>query len=246
MNSDFAARQSTGTVALVTADSIPSREGMRLLRPSDRVRPLLETELEAMTRLLAEAFMADPLYHALAPSPEVRGPWLRWVMGMFLRLSHRWGGASCLEPAPAAGVICSIPPGHCPPSLMDYARAAPGFPPLGNGMSTFIRRGAAVAKLLDDAHFTGAHYYILAVGVAPGEQGKGVGGALLRSALRLADERGLPCYLETASPRNVALYESLGFRVQRAFAPRELPQVWTMLRGATREPLELTDGNAVQ
>jgi ubiquinone/menaquinone biosynthesis C-methylase UbiE/ribosomal protein S18 acetylase RimI-like enzyme len=229
-----------------TADSIPSSDRMRLLRQTDPIRPVLATELAAMTALLAEAFMADPLYQALAPSPEMRGRWLRWVMGMFLRLSHRLGGALCLESAPAAGVICLIPPGHCPPSLTDYARAVPGFPPLGSGMSAFIRRGGAVANLLDGAHFTGVHYYILAVGVAPSEQGKGMGGVLLRSALRLADERGVPCYLETASPRNVALYERLGFRVQRAFAPKELPPLWTMLRAATPELPESADGKAAQ
>lgn len=196
-----------------------------------------------MTCVLTEAFMADPLYLALAPSPRARERWLRWVMGLSLRVSHRFGGAFCLDSAPAAGSICMVPPDHCPLSLVDYVRAAPGMPPIGSGVSPWIWPGLGMKQLLHDAHFTGAHCYVLAVGVAPSEQGKGVGGVLLRSALRTAAERGVPCYLETASPKNVALYEHLGFRVQRVLAPKGLPLLWTMLcpvtdaRPAAREPL---------
>ena len=96
-------------------------------------------------------------------------------------------------------------------------------------MSAFIGGGVTVLRLLEDAHFTGPHSYVVAVGVAPSEQGKGVGGALLRSALRAAAAQGVPCYLETASPKGVAIYEHLGFRVQHAFAPQGLPPFWTML-----------------
>ncbi len=199
-----------------------------------------------MTGLLAEAFMADPLYQALAPSPRVRERWLCWVMGMFLRLSHRSAGAFCLNAAPSAGVICLVPPEKCPPSLTEYARAAPGFPPIGSGASVFMRRGASVARLLEGAHFAGAHFYILAVGVAPSEQGKGVGAALLRSALRLAAEQGVPCYLETASPKNVVLYQHLGFQVRHAFAPKELPPLWTMLCPAEPEPSKPGESEAAR
>lgn len=220
---------SAESVSLATASSSPRAGPLYHPRDAMETRPLLATELVPMTRVLAEAFMADPLYQALAPRPQVRERWLRWVMGMFLRLSHRSGGALCLESAPAAGVICLIPPAHCPPSLTDYARAVPGAPPIGSGVGAFVWRGLRAAQLLDDAHFTGAHCYILAIGVAQSEQGKGLGGALLRSALRVAAEQNVPCYLETASPKNVSLYERFGFRVQHAFEPKELPPLWTML-----------------
>lgn len=194
------------------------------------IRRVADDELAGMTRVLAEAFMGDPLYEALAPSPQIRVRWLRWVMGMFLRVSHRSGGALCLARAPAAGVLCLLPPERCHLSFVDYLRAAPGLPPLGSGASGFVRRGALAAELLRRAHLGGAHCYLLAVGVAPAVQGQGIGGALLRSALRIADTRGVACYLETASPRNVGLYEHLGFRVQRTLQPDALPPLWTMLR----------------
>lgn len=198
------------------------------------MRPLLATELAAMTGVLTEAFMADPLYRALAPSPRARQRWLRWVMELSLRVSHRFGGALCLAHAPAAGCICLVPPGHNPLSLLEYLRAAPGMPPIGSGVRAWIWPGIGMKQLLHATHYPGPHYYVLAVGVAPAEQGKGVGGTLLRSALRLAAERGVPSYLETASPRNVELYRHLGFRVHRELAPRRLPPIWTMLCPAAR------------
>lgn len=194
------------------------------------IRPAHAGELAGLTRALTDAFMGDPLYEALAPSPQARERWLRWVMGMFLRVSHRFGGALCLSRAPDAGAICVIPPEPGQPSLLDYLRAAPGLPPGGSGALTFLRRGALAADVLRRAHVGGAHYYLLAIGVVPAEQGRGVGGALARAALQLAEARGMPCYLETASPRNVAYWEHLGFAVQRALRPPGLPPLWTMLR----------------
>lgn len=205
--------------------------------PVTITRPLLGTEIAAMTRVLADAFMDDPLYRCLAPSAPARERWLRWVMGVFLRVSHRSGSALCLEPSPAAGVICLVPPERNPLALGDFVRAVPGPPPLGAGLAAFVRRGAGAARLLREAHLAGAHYYVLALGVAPGKQGNGVGGALVRAALHLAGARAVPCYLETASATNVAIYEHLGFRVHRTFKVPDLPPLWTMQREAARLPV---------
>jgi ribosomal protein S18 acetylase RimI-like enzyme len=226
--------------------SAPRQEPPAAPEGSPATRRLLPVELEVMTGVLADAFMTDPLYLCLAPSPRAREHWLRWMMGLFLRVSDRFGCAFCLERAPNAGVVCLIPPDPGVPSLWDYLRAAPGMPPVGRAGAVFVRRGLPVLKLLNDAHFTGPHYYLLAVAVAPREQGKGVGGALLRSALGMAAVRGVPCYLETASPTNVLLYESLGFRVQQAFAPKDLPPLWTMLCPATPERPERGDARVAR
>jgi ribosomal protein S18 acetylase RimI-like enzyme len=57
-----------------------------------------------------------------------------------------------------------------------------------------------------------AHWYVMVVGVEPAAQGSGVGRALLQPIMDRAQAAGLPCYLETAQPNNVAFYEHLGFR----------------------------------
>jgi GNAT superfamily N-acetyltransferase len=206
------------------AQALPARAG-----DPPALRPLAAAELTGMSHVLAEAFMADPLYQALAPNPRARARWLRWVMALSLRASHQLGGALCLEDAPGAGAVCLIPSDQGKRSSLDYLRAVPGLPPLGSGVLRWIGRGLGMKHLLLKAHHRGPHVHLLAVGVAPNRQGRGAGGALLRGALRMAAERGLPCYLETASPRNVQLYQHLGFRVERVLTPRGLPPIWTML-----------------
>ena len=58
-----------------------------------------------------------------------------------------------------------------------------------------------------------AHWYVFVLGVSPEAQGTGLGRALLEPVIDRARAEGLPCYLETAQPKNVGFYQHLGFRV---------------------------------
>ena len=76
-----------------------------------------------------------------------------------------------------------------------------------------------------------AHWYVMVVGVAPEEQGKGIGRALLQPFIKRADTAGEPCYLETAQPENVGFYERLGFRrVVDMVEPQTGLRLWTFRR----------------
>jgi ribosomal protein S18 acetylase RimI-like enzyme len=57
------------------------------------------------------------------------------------------------------------------------------------------------------------HYYLFAIGVRPDERGKGVGTSLIRHLRERATAQRLPIYLETQSPKNMLLYQKLGFTV---------------------------------
>lgn len=60
---------------------------------------------------------------------------------------------------------------------------------------------------------TEPHWYILAVGVEPGSQSLGKGGALLKQILQTADADNVPTYLEIFEEQLIALYEPMGFSV---------------------------------
>jgi GNAT superfamily N-acetyltransferase len=78
-----------------------------------------------------------------------------------------------------------------------------------------------------------AAWYLSIVGVAPGAQGQGAGGRLIRATLAEADQVGAPSFLETFSQRNVNLYERLGFSVVASYEePITKSQYWIMQRGA--------------
>ena len=81
------------------------------------------------------------------------------------------------------------------------------------------------------------HWYVLVVGVEHTAQGQCFGRALLAPILQQADRDRLPCYLETAQPRNVGFYQHLGFRVVRdVAAPDSGLRMWTFRRDTPETP----------
>lgn len=62
-------------------------------------------------------------------------------------------------------------------------------------------------------HPAEAHFYLEYLGVLPEWQGHGFGSALLRRITAMADLAGQGCYLETATPKNLPLYERFGFKI---------------------------------
>ncbi|HEY0596349.1 GNAT family N-acetyltransferase, partial [Sphingopyxis sp.] len=84
-----------------------------------------------------------------------------------------------------------------------------------------------------DAHRPGGRFwYLHYVGVRPGHQGKGHGGRIIRAQTAIADAEALPCWLETATPENVPLYERLGFVTHVEWDVSGGPHFWGMIRPA--------------
>lgn len=80
-------------------------------------------------------------------------------------------------------------------------------------------------------HAPTPHYYLAALGVEPEQQGGGIGTALLKPVLNTCDERRIIAYLETATGRNVLLYERNGFAVvEELTLPGTDVHGWLMLR----------------
>jgi ribosomal protein S18 acetylase RimI-like enzyme len=73
--------------------------------------------------------------------------------------------------------------------------------------------------------------YLMIIGVASENQGRGLGGKLLRALIEKSEQAKVPLYLETATERNVRMYQRLGFRsLNKATLPIiNLPQ-WEMVR----------------
>jgi len=58
-----------------------------------------------------------------------------------------------------------------------------------------------------------AHWHVGPVGVEPGFQGRGIGGAVMRDVCAWLDEGAHVAWLETDKQRNVRFYSALGFEV---------------------------------
>lgn len=178
-----------------------------------------------MSSMLARAFADDPAMTHIFPDPAQRAKRLPRLFALLfdadansgMRLGTRGGEAATLWRAP----------GHLRTGRLAMLRQA--IPMLAT-FGTALGRALAVSDAIE-AHFPEEPcWYLHIAGCDPAWQGRGFGGAAIRSGLARGAGR-LPCYLETATERNLGLYSSLGFRVTGEYrVEKGGPLFWSMLR----------------
>jgi ribosomal protein S18 acetylase RimI-like enzyme len=182
-----------------------------------------------VTEILVRAFNNCPTWGWAFPDAEARADQHRALWGLFVEGAMRfpwvWLGAG--------GVTTSvwIPPGETEMSTEQLDRLEPMLRQLlGAGASRVL----ATLDAFDAAHpHDEPHFYLSLLGTDPAHYGHGYGLALLAENLRIVDAQGMPAYLESSNPANVALYERYGFRRLGAFdLPGGGPTVPTMWRPA--------------
>ncbi len=184
-----------------------------------------------ISHLLAAAFSRDPIFNWLTRlngRAAALNRFFHWVMReRAIPLGETWmttdGYAAAAWIAPHAEAK--------PENLREELRLLSVLLSL-TGVSRFAR-GAAMAKAMEHAHPPEPYFYLAFVGVAPRFQGTGLGTALLEHTLARVDAARMPAFLENSNPRNVKLYESLGFRVTSEITARkDAPPLFAMLRPA--------------
>lgn len=131
-----------------------------------------------------------------------------------------------------------LPPGAMPRGLRRDLRI---YRAVAASVVVGRHRRAAVALLneVDRRHPHEEHWYLVLLGVDPAWQRRGLGGRLLGPVLARCDEQGLPAYLETQKPENVAFYGRHGFTVRDEIHLPGAPPVWLLWRepGSGPEPI---------
>lgn len=196
------------------------------------VRAARADDVRAAAVVAARALHHDPLFVRLAPDPlhRARGQSLFWHGS--LRGTVPAGGTSvAVGEDGVCGVASWVPPGRYPlPASAQALQSAaalralirtPRAIPLG------LRALAAVERV----HPKEEHWYLALLSVDPKLQRSGVGTSLVEPALERADADGLPSYLETSNPVNLAWYGRFGFEVVDQLTPfGPTAPVWTMRR----------------
>ena len=181
---------------------------------------------QSVITTLSDAFMTDPALSFIVPDEAARARILPKLFaylvpddakaGRVMRSGNDEAAALWRDPGMAKGASG--------PSLMLVWNMLRIF-----GMA--IPRASTVADALAAHLPDGRYHYLHFVGVRAAYQGKGWGGAIIREGLARADAVGLPTWLETATPENVALYERLGFVTQVEWdIPKGGPHFWGMMR----------------
>lgn len=204
------------------ADAIPVRRARR-------------DDIPALAAVLARAFARDPFFLYLAGEASERNQRMRLGWAGILRFASA-GLAETWTTADVAAVAIWIPPGRKGSSLIDSLRLMPSLARLtGWGRMREVSSSLETLERRRHAHVPEPHWYLSALGVDPDHQGQGIGSSLMAPVLERADALGTPAYLETATARNVLLYERHGFDVvEELILPRTDIRGWLMLRAPGR------------
>ena len=87
-----------------------------------------------------------------------------------------------------------------------------------------------VLQQMGEYHPDGPCWYLSMIAADPNWIGMGLGAALMKHALLIADQAGLPAYLESSNPRNVSFYERHGFDVMGEIQVGSSPIIRPMIR----------------
>jgi ribosomal protein S18 acetylase RimI-like enzyme len=209
------------------------------------VRRATRDEIPTLAAVLARAFAADPFFSYLAgDAPErsqrMRDGWAGILRYASARLSATWTTDD------RSGAAIWIPPGRDASSLLDQLRLIRVYARLIGWRR--MRQASDAIRAMEErraAHVPEPHFYLAALGVEPKRQGEGIGSALLAPVLAEADAAGVACYLETATGRNVLLYERHGFDVvEELVLPRTDVHGWLMRRPANAGPPAAAPGTS--
>lgn len=181
----------------------------------------------AVAAMLARAFDVDPAMTYIFPDPADRTKRLPRLFALLFEDDGPVGMR--LVTAGIEGATLWRGPGRSKTGMWEMIRHAPG---MIYALGGAIGRALTVANAIDAHHPPGDFWYLHVAGCDPQHQGKGIGSALIRDGL--ARGGGLPCYLETATERNLGLYRSLGFEVTDDwYVPKGGPRFWSMARPAS-------------
>lgn len=185
----------------------------------------LNVQTERMGVALGRAFRDEPNFCCMLPAAEQRERPLSWFFGTVAKLGLEHGKVYTVREGLGGAVWFA--PGQTPSSSSSLRSGLLAFGLRGT------RRSAALGGYLDGLRVELApepHWYLVALGVDPDVQGRGLGRALLQPVLERADRDGVTCYLETFLERTAAFYRRLGFEIVGEDAVPGGPGFWCLKR----------------
>ena len=196
------------------------------------VGPCAAGEAAAIARVLGEAFLDDPVWGAIGPRLRPHRRIANRISFAGILAGSRRHGARirvARDGGEVVGATIAFDPGRWPlpqSSMLWELGWLLVAGPLPAG------RGFRDDRAMRAAHVEHPHVYLWFLGVAPARHGEGVGRALLAELHADSDRAGVPTYLETATPGNVAFYERDGYASIGEIAMPSGPTMWRMERPA--------------
>ena len=171
-------------------------------------------ERDAGAAVLGRAFAEYELLRYYFSDETQRGAIANTFVSIALSVCLKYGEAYASSEK-MEGVAAWLPPGKAPFGSWQMMRSVPFSILFGFG-----RQGAnrlrAYGSYIDNLHrklVQYPHWYLQIIGVDPAYHGQGFSSRLLRPVLERIDLERMPCFLETNTGKNVAIYRRFGFEV---------------------------------
>jgi ribosomal protein S18 acetylase RimI-like enzyme len=191
------------------------------------VRRARAEEIPALARMLARAFLDDPVARWAWRPDELRAQALERFQAVRMRQLIGGGEIWTTDDLTCAALWASPESWHM--TLRETAQLLPCF-----AHPRLLSRVGLVAvgwDRLERAHpREPAHFYLAVLGTEPSTQGRGLGSAVLGGVLEQCDSDGVAAYLESSKERNVDFYARHGFRVLEEIRLLRGPRMWKMWR----------------
>lgn len=192
-----------------------------------KIRKATAADHERLTATMARAFDDDPIANWFAAQDKRRARRIYDFMDVAFQICAPHGELYTTDDL--QGGAYWTPPGKWKMGVLQQIRLMPAMV----RTASFRRLPAVVGGLnaIEKKHPHEPHYYLLALGVEPDLQGRGLGTKLMAPILERCDRERVPAYLESSKEKNVPLYERNGFAVTEKFqVPNGGPPIWLMWR----------------
>jgi ribosomal protein S18 acetylase RimI-like enzyme len=197
----------------------------------EMVSKVTESNVSDAVRILAGAFWNDPLVEYLFPELQERQHQLDTFFKVNVEFSREAG--EVYSTTSMLGCSVWLFPG-------DKARSRLGKEELPGARFKLLLDGQSLQKLSDfiqymkERHFSimrGPYCLLMFLGVEEKQRRRGVGSRLMQPVLQYADEKRMPCILDTMNEYNLDFYRAHNFTVcQRYHLCSNGPETWTMIR----------------
>lgn len=146
--------------------------------------------------VVAAAFFHYPMFTFYFPDEKRRVKELPWYMEQVLNCALAYG--EVYTNPEGSGVVFILPPGHTKISQWEYMQHGFAVTPVVLGLKDFARSQeceAFVADTHERLMKDRPHYYLWGLTVDPKVKKQGIGSALLKKVLDIADAAKMPMYL---------------------------------------------------
>ena len=200
--------------AIIGKTGTPHSYKSKMGNQNGELLKLTPKQRDAGAAVLGRAFAEYELLRYYFPDEAQRRAIASTFVFIGLSVCLKYGEAFASS-AKLEGVAGWLPPGKAPFGIWQVIRSVP-LPVVlrfGRQGANRLRSFGAYVDKLHRKLVPYPHWYLQVIGVDPAYHGQGFSSRLIRPVLERIDEERMPCFLETNTVKNAAIYRRFGFEV---------------------------------